>query len=113
MNVNKKLICICLLCSQTAWADEASHWYLKPTVGLSQMGDQTGQTVGIGTVDGPAEVNLSSGFTPGLAVGYQYGNGWSAELAWEYRTNDSETTLADGTFYPSGNYASNVFALNG
>ena len=58
-------------------------------------------------------MQLDSGFTPGIAFGKQLNDRWAAELAWEYRSNDSNTTLADGDDYPQGNYASSVFALNG
>ncbi len=99
---------------QTSYAkSDDSFWYLKPTVGISQMSDQKGQTINLGSVDGQADISLDSGFTPGMAVGFNYGNGWAAEFAWEYRSNDSETTLADGSLFPDGNYASNVFFLNG
>lgn len=113
MKLKKRYLCLCLFCSQPAWAADDSIWYLKPTVGISQMSDQKANTIAVGTIDGIAEINLDSGFTPGLAVGYNYGNGWAAEMGWEYRSNDSETTTADGTFYADGNYASSVFFLNG
>ncbi len=97
----------------TSFAVEAEPlWYLKATTGISQMNDQAGQSVGVGTQDGTTDVALDTGFTPGLAVGYQWNKHWSTELAWEYRSNDSQTTLTDGTVYQDGNYASNVFALN-
>ena len=96
----------------SAQSDDAG-WYLKPTIALSQLSDETGNTTGIGNSDGIAPVNLNSGFASGLVLGYDYGSSWSAELGWEYRSNDSEVTLADGTGFSDGNYASNTFFING
>lgn len=113
MKIKKLYILTGLLAVQANVVLADSFWYLKPSVGFSQLSDQKGQTVDIGTINGTADIEIDSGFTPGLAVGYNYGNQWSAEFGWEYRTNDSQTTLADSTFFPEGNYASNVFFLNG
>lgn len=86
-------------------------WYLKPYGGFSSLSDSSGTRE-----DGmaqSADVDLSGGFVSGLGVGYIYGDHWIAELAWEYRTNDSETSFANGTVFDDGNYASNIFYLNG
>lgn len=91
-------------------ADEAG-WYLKPYGGLSQLSDTKGDRVD-GTAQW-ADVSVDPGFLAGLGFGYRYNARWAAEVAWEYRTNDSETRLADGTVFDDGNYASNVFFLNG
>ncbi len=114
MHLQKRYLLGALLFIQTSHVlANDNNWYLKPTIGISQMGDQKGQTTGVGSVDGPVNLELDSGFTPGMAFGYNYDNGWAAELAWEYRTNDSQSTLSDSTFFPEGNYASNVFFFNG
>ena len=113
MKNRKHLFLSLSLCSISTLGLANDHWYLKATTGFSQLSDQTAQTTGIGAVDGLTDVQLDSGFTPGLAFGKQLNDRWSAELAWEYRSNDSSTTLADGDVYPQGNYASNVFTFNG
>jgi opacity protein-like surface antigen len=87
-------------------------WYLKPTLALSQMSDQTVNTTGVGALDGSGNAALSSGFASGLVLGYDYGSRWSAELGWEYRSNGSEVSLADGQRFNDGNYASNTFFIN-
>lgn len=90
-----------------------SGWYLKPLFAISQLSDQTAITNGIGALNGSADVQLDGGFASGLNLGYSYGNNWAAELGWEYRSNDSKVTLADGQRFGGGNYASNSFFLNG
>jgi len=94
-------------------ADPAQRWGITPTFGLSQMSGQTANTVGLGAVDGPAAINLDSGFVAGLKINYQYTQSWGIEAGWEYRSNESSVTLSDGQQFSEGNYASNVFYLNG
>lgn len=77
------------------------------------MNDTSGTSTNIGTIDGAIDIELDSGFTPGIAIGKKFNENWSADFAWEDRTNDSETTIADGTFFNEGNYASSVFSFNG
>ena len=49
-----------------------------------------------------------------MAFGYRYGNGWSAELDWEYRTNDNDSIdFSDGASFSDGDFSSNIIYLNG
>lgn len=101
---------ISLLVSPTALAND---WVVRPYIGMSIMSDLSGQAEQVETQSGAVDVNLDSGFTAGLGLGYQFSKQWLVELAWEYRTNDSEVTLPDGDTFTDGNYASNLFFLNG
>jgi len=57
---------------------------------------------------------LKDGFTAGLSARYYYPDSrWVSEFGWEYRSNDSTITPAAGAQLPDGNYASNIFYLNG
>jgi opacity protein-like surface antigen len=94
-------------------ADPVQRWGITPTFGLSQMSGQTANTVGLGAVDGPAVIDLDSGFVAGLRVEYQAAKSWGIQFGWEYRSNESSVTLSDGQQFDEGNYASNVFYLNG
>ena len=100
--------------SQNGFAEDAG-WSVVPYVGSSLIGDQSGVIEGAQDIsDGPLEVQLDDGFVAGLGLRYDYKNSpWSAEFSWEYRSNDSSTTASDGTELPGGNYASNIFAING
>lgn len=90
-----------------------SSWYVKSSIGFSQISDDEGTSTNIGAADGAIDVNLDSGFSAGAAVGYRFNDRWAADLGWEYRSNDSETLIADGTLFDDGNYAASVFSLNG
>lgn len=99
------------LSATTVSADEG--WYVRAYGGISEMSDINGDAVGIDGVDGKSDITLDTGFNAGLGAGYRFGNHWAAELAWEYRTNDSETELPSGAVYDDGNYASSTLFLNG
>ena len=101
------LLIVLLGCSNGTIAEPG--WFVKPYGGYSGLSDTSGDFDGVQSVD----VELSGGFLAGLGIGYMYNEHWIAELAWEYRSNDSETRFADGTFFDDGNYASNIFYLNG
>lgn len=90
-----------------------SQWILKPTFGLSQMPDLNSTTNGVGMSDGEADIQLDRGFTAGLGVMLRYNDRFASELAWEYRSNDSRVDLSDGQRFEDGNYASNLFFING
>ena len=94
-------------------AADAGNWFVRPFVGLSQMSDLSADSENLGTVDGRSQIDLDSGFNAGIGWGYRYNDRIAVELAWEYRTNDSSVTLADNSVFPDGNYASNMFFLNG
>lgn len=102
-----------LACCGQALADTESGWFMKPVLGLSQMSSTDGNSTGVGLQNGMVDVDLDSGLSAGLGFGYRYNPNLSVELSWEYRSNDSETTLPDTTLFDDGNYASNIFYLNG
>lgn len=102
-----------LVTSLTAQA-AGEGWSIVPYVGISQLGNQSPNIVDADDiVDGGLDIAIDSGFTAGLGVRYDYKSSrWTSEVGWEYRTNDSKTTAADGSVLPDGNYASNIFFLN-
>lgn len=100
-----------LLLSQFSFAE--SHWFVRPFIGLSQMQDISPPATDIDGLSGTANINLESGFNAGLGLGYTYNDHIAIELAWEYRSNDAKTTINDSATFSGGNYASNIFFLNG
>ena len=100
-----------LFTSAPALADD--NWFVRPYVGLSQMSDLDSDFSNIDSLTGKADIELDSGFTGGIGVGYNYTDNFAVEIGWEYRSNDSEVVLADTSEFDDGNYASNIFYLNG
>lgn len=97
-----------------AFADDPdARWFVRPYVGLSQMSDLSADFTDIDSLSGDADIDLDGGFAGGLGVGYRYTDRFAVEVGWEYRSNDSEVLLADTSEFDDGNYASNIFYLNG
>jgi len=77
------------------------------------MSDLSSDFTDIDMLSGRADIDLDTGFTGGLGLGYRYTDKLAVEFGWEYRSNDAETTLNDVSEFDEGNYASNIFYLNG
>lgn len=90
----------------------SQQWFIKPYVGLSNMGDVQGNSDNFNNATDTADVNLDAGFNAGFSGGYRYSANIGVEFGWEYRSNSSETVVGDVT-YTDGNYASNTVYLSG
>lgn len=106
---------IAILASTASFLSHGAEpsWYWRAAIGYSSLEDASGSTSEVGNINGTARIDVDDGFFAGAAIGFDYLGPWSAEIVWEYRSNDSETTLADGSVFSDGNYASNIFFLNG
>ncbi|MEO0443984.1 MAG: outer membrane beta-barrel protein [Pseudomonadota bacterium] len=110
---SRLFLMVLLLATQSVGAETNNPWYVKPYIGLSQLSNTTADSSNIGSADGRADIDTESGFVSGISLGYQFNENIATEFGWEYRSNDSEVTLADGQIYSDGNYASNLFYVNG
>lgn len=97
---------------QQAGAD-TDGWFARAYGGYSHLSDIDADSRGILEGDIEADISVDGGYTAGLGVGYRYGGNWAVEVAWEYRTNDTETDLGGVEIYPDGNIASSTVYLNG
>ncbi len=113
MKYSKLIAGASLLVLTSAPVVAEDNWFVRPYVGLSQMSDLDSDFSDIDGLSGKADVDLDSGFTGGIGVGYNYTDNFAVEVGWEYRSNDSEVVLADTSEFDDGNYASNIFYLNG
>lgn len=89
------------------------NWFVKPYIGLSQMSDLSTDFANIDSLNGVANVDLDNGFAAGIGLGYRYTQNLGVEVGWEYRSNDSKVNLSNLSVFDDGNYASNLFYLNG
>jgi opacity protein-like surface antigen len=106
------IIVTCLLASMSAGAQ--GNYYVKAHAGISLVQDNDFGQSGVAGAGASGDGSYDTGFATGLAVGYRYGNGFSAELDWEYRRNDNDAVVfSDGTRFDDGDIASNTFYLNG
>lgn len=106
------VLAVSTLVTAPALAD--GNYYIKPHLGISIVQDNDFDQAGVAAAGAGGDGSYDNGFATGLAFGYRYGNGWSAELDWEYRRNDNDgVAFADGTRFDDGDIASNIFYLNG
>ena len=98
------------LFATNAFAD-TGHWYLKPSIGISGLSNTSGMR--IDEINSYIAVTTEDGFSAGIGLGYAYNRNLSAEVSWEYRSNDTKVNLSDGSEFPDGNYASSLFFVNG
>lgn len=90
------------------------NYYLKGHAGFSIAQDNDFGQTGVATPGASGDGSYDSGFATGIALGYRYGNGISAEIDWTYRSNDNDSVdFSDGVSYSEGNLASNTFFVNG
>ncbi|MEL7043572.1 MAG: OmpW family outer membrane protein [Pseudomonadota bacterium] len=105
----------CPAVAQDTSQDREAGWFARAWGGYSSLSDTGGAFDN--TTAGPpvdsVDVSADGGFTAGAGFGYRYAPRLAVELAWEYRSNGSETTFAAGPGFDDGNYASNTFFLNG
>jgi opacity protein-like surface antigen len=102
-----------LVTAGPATADGAGY-YVKPYIGPSFVDDTDFGQRGIAAAGADGSGSFDTGWLAGLGFGYRYGNGWVAEVAWEYRSNDNDRVrFDDGTTFDGGDFASNTLYLNG
>jgi outer membrane autotransporter protein len=113
MRVLTRLMMLLILMPKTLLAEDTRGWLIRAYGGYSLLDDQNVDSRGIGDGAASGDVEVDGGYTAGLGVGYRYSDRLEVELAWEYRSHDSEVKLDNGERYDDGDYASNTFWLNG
>lgn len=114
MNRIFKYTCLSLcLTPLQALAEDVEGWFSRGYFGYSYLSDQDGQSSELTAAPSPADVELDGGIAAGISLGYRWSERFAAELAWEYRSHDSELTLDSGDRWDDGNYASNTIWING
>ncbi|SET17454.1 outer membrane protein [Thalassotalea agarivorans] len=98
-----------LFCTQSL---ANQKWYVKPTLGLSYIEDIDATTAELLRTFGDTDIDLDIGYAAGFGIGYFINPNLVVELAWEYRSNESSTVIANQAAYPDGNYATNLFFAN-
>ncbi|MEM6484932.1 MAG: OmpW family outer membrane protein [Pseudomonadota bacterium] len=101
--------------AQSASDSLKDPWFGRAWGGFSSLSDTSGSSDGfqLDPSTDSLSVDTSGGFAAGTGVGYRFTDNFAAELAWEYRSNDSEVDFDSGASFDDGNYASSTFFLNG
>ena len=88
--------------------------YIKIYGGTNFLSDKSYDQTNVAAVGATGTSSFDTGMMTGAAVGYFFTDHTAAEIAWDYRRNESDNnTFSDGANFSSGDYASNIFFLNG
>jgi outer membrane protein W len=100
--------------AQAAHAEDGKKFYGKLTGGLSVLGDQDFKQTGVAGAGATGTGEYSAGWLAGGALGYRITDNWATEISWDYRNNGTDKTkFTDGSSFNEGDFASNIFFLNG
>lgn len=88
--------------------------YIKIYGGTNFLSDKSYDQANVAAVGATGTSSFDAGMIAGAAVGYFFTDNTAAEITWDYRRNESDNnTFSDGANFSSGDYASNIFFLNG
>jgi opacity protein-like surface antigen len=93
---------------------EAKGFYATIYGQHSRIGSSSPTESGATGAGAGLSAKFGSGMGFGGDIGYRYGNGWAAEVEWNYRRHPLNALRQGGTNLSSdGDFASNVLLLNG
>jgi opacity protein-like surface antigen len=97
---------------------DSSGFYATVYAQSSWLGSTSFNESGNAGFGSPLEADFDAGLGLGGDIGYIYGNGWAAEFEWNWRRHDldslQQSPRAGGTTaVTDGDFASNIFFLNG
>lgn len=104
--------CIAATTLPTLAETEPRGYYATIYAQASRLGstsfDESSGVLGAGLT---AKFDAGLGF--GGDIGFRYGNGWAAEVEWNYRRHDLKSLSGSTTTVNDGDFASNIFFVNG
>jgi len=107
------LACLAITSAPLRAQTETPGFYASVYAQTSRLGstnfDETGNA-GLGT---GLRADFDGGLGFGGDIGYRYGNGWAAEFEWNWRRHDLKSLQSGGTAVTDGDFASNIFFVNG
>jgi opacity protein-like surface antigen len=107
------LLTSCLPAAALAQA-EPKGVYVTAYGQVSRIGASTFTESGAQGAGAGVQATFGRGLGGGGDVGYRFGNGWAADVEWNYRTH-ALTSLRQGstTLARDGDFASNILMVNG
>ena len=99
-----------VIAQETKADSNSRNFYVKPYAGFIGIQDMS-----LDLVSNSQTTNISVengfGWTSGISFGYTFTKNLSAEIGWEYKTND--VTVIINNIRSTGDYASNFIYVNG
>ena len=104
----------CLLPGTAFAQTEPKGFYVTAYGQYSRIGSSTFTESGAQGAGSGLTAEFGSGLGLGGDVGYRYGNGWAAEVEWNYRSHALDSLRRGGAdLARDGDFASNIVLLNG
>jgi Outer membrane protein beta-barrel domain len=101
----------------STWAQTAdAGFYATVYAQASRLDSTTFDEVGTAGFGTGLKAAFDTGFGLGGDVGYRYGNGWAAEVEWNWRRHELASLRRAGTAVAGvteGDFASNIIFVNG
>ena len=94
---------------------EPRGYYATIYLQASRLGSTSFDEIGSANYGPGLTAKFDAGFGFGGDVGFRYGNGWAAEVEWNYRRHDLQSLRNSGgaTIVNDGDFASNILFING
>ena len=105
--------CIAATTLPTLAATEPRGYYATIYAQASRLGSTSFDENGNGGLGAGLTAKFDMGFGFGGDIGFRYGNGWAAEVEWNYRRHDLKSLSGSTTTVNDGDFASNIFFING
>lgn len=100
--------------AQPSAPTEPRGFYATVYAQASRLGSTTFDEIGNAGLGSGLTARFGQGLGLGGDLGFRYGNGWAAELEWNWRRHDLKSLRGGGaTLTTEGDFASNIFFVNG
>ncbi len=105
--------CIAATTLPTLAATEPRGYYATIYAQASRLSSTSFDESGTGGHGAGLTAKFDMGFGFGGDIGFRYGNGWAAEVEWNYRRHDLKSLSGSATIVNDGDFASNLLLING
>ena len=103
--------CLAATALPTLAGTEPRGYYATIYAQASQLGSTSFDA--IGSLGSGLTAKFDTGFGFGGDLGFRYGNGWAAEVEWNYRRHDLKSLSGSTSAVTDGDFASNIIFVNG
>jgi opacity protein-like surface antigen len=106
--------CLAFTTSPLLAQTEPRGYYATIYGQASQLRSTTFNEIGNAGFGSGLKADFGSGFGLGGDIGFRYGNGWAAEVEWNFRSHDLKSLKkGSATLLNDGDLASNILFVNG
>lgn len=106
--------CIALSAIPSLAATEPRGYYASIYAQASRLGSTSFDESGSAGFGSGLKASFDNGLGFGGDIGFRYGNGWAAEVEWNYRRHDLKSLRkGNATLVTDGDFASNIIFING